>query len=62
MYDLIFNNHKEIVNVEPIKINGETIEIVQKFKRLGVIIQKDLQMRENVEYDGKKVAKKTGFF
>lgn len=58
---IIFNKKSDVINFEPMKINDETIETVDKIKTLGIIIPKNLKMKEHVEYTVKKIAKKIGF-
>lgn len=45
-----------------IKINNEEIEKVNKIKYLGFIIDKDLKLKEHIDYICKKIGKKIGFF
>lgn len=45
-----------------IEINGRTIENVRSIKYLGMIIDKELNFNEHVDYICKKIGKKIGFF
>lgn len=58
---MVMNGSDDILNCEPIMINGEIIERVDQFKLLGVNVKNDLKMNDHCEYIVKKVAKKTGF-
>ena len=54
---MVINSNSEI-NIE---INGKLIENVKIIKYLGVIIDKNLNFNEHIEYVCKKIGKKIGF-
>lgn len=58
---MIFNDRDNAINTYPVVMNGETIESVDTFKTLGVVLRKDFKMSDHVNYIEKKVAKKIGF-
>lgn len=44
------------------KINNEIIEKVENIKYLGFVIDKNLKLRDHIDYVCKKIGKKIGFF
>lgn len=51
-------NSNDVCTTESIKINGTNIERVEQVKSLGMIISKNMKMRNHAEYIVKKSAKK----
>lgn len=49
-------------NSEDFKINDEIIEKVDNIKYLGFIIDKDLKLKNHIDYICRKIGKKIGFF
>lgn len=57
---MVFRNQKQKSVINRISVDGEEIEMVHQIKYLGVVIDSNLDFKDNVDYVCKKTAKKVG--
>ena len=59
--EVIFDFRKKCSPVDPVYIENEHVEIVEKYKYLGTYIRNDLKWYDNVEFQCKKAQKRLYF-